>query len=43
MHDQPPATEEEQELAQEERQQDEDAMRGMDHDDPDEQRRKTED
>ena len=42
MHEQPEPTEREQELAQEERQQEEDAMRGMEHDDPDEQRRKTE-
>ena len=38
MHDQPRATEEEQEQAQEGRQQEEDAMRGMEHDDPDTQR-----
>jgi hypothetical protein len=42
MHEQPPATEREQELAQEDRQQDEDEMQGMRHDDPDEQRRQTE-
>jgi len=41
MHDQPPATEEGQELAQEGRRQEEDAMRGMERHDPDEQRRKT--
>jgi hypothetical protein len=38
MHDQPRATEEEQEQAKEGRQQEEDAMRGMEHDDPDTQR-----
>lgn len=43
MHDQPPATEDEQELAEAGRRQEEDAMRGMEHHDPDEQRRKTRD
>jgi diacylglycerol kinase family enzyme len=43
MHDQPRATETEQEQAQEGRRQEEDEMRGMDHDDPDEQRRKAND
>jgi hypothetical protein len=38
MHDQPPASEDEQEQAQEGRQQEEDAMRGMEHQDPDVQR-----
>jgi hypothetical protein len=37
VHDNPEATEEEQELAQEGRQQEEDAMRGPGHEDPDEQ------
>ncbi|MFN2627331.1 MAG: hypothetical protein ABR569_01690 [Gaiellaceae bacterium] len=37
MHDNPKPTEEEQELAQQGRQQEEDAMRGQGHDDPDEQ------
>jgi hypothetical protein len=36
MHDNPEPTETEQELAQTERQQDEDAMRYPSHDDPDE-------
>ena len=41
MHDNPRATEHEQELAQEgSRQQDEEAMRGQDADDPDELRRR---
>ncbi|MDX6465064.1 MAG: hypothetical protein QOI27_104 [Gaiellaceae bacterium] len=44
MHDNPRATESEQEQAQEGgRQQEEDAMRGMGHDDPDAQREKTRD
>jgi hypothetical protein len=38
MHEQPGATEDEQELAQEGRQQEEDAMRGAEHDDPDTER-----
>jgi len=42
MHDQPPATEKEQELAQEERRDEEDEMRGMRHEDPEEQSRATE-
>ena len=42
MHDNPRATEAEQEDAQEDgRQQAEDAMRGQGHDDPDEQRRRS--
>jgi len=41
MHDNPRATENEQEQAQSGRQQEEDAMRGMKHDDPDAQREKT--
>jgi hypothetical protein len=43
MHDNPRATEEEQEQAQEGRQQEEDSMRGMEHQDPDEQRERTRD
>ena len=41
MHDNPRATEDEQEQAQGGRQQEEEAMRGMKHDDPDAQREKT--
>jgi diacylglycerol kinase family enzyme len=43
MHDNPDATEDEQELAQTGRQQEEEAMRGPGHDDPDEQRRPADD
>jgi diacylglycerol kinase family enzyme len=43
MHDNPRATETEQEQAQEGRQQEEDSMRGMEHDDPDTQRDRTHD
>jgi hypothetical protein len=43
MHDNPDATEDEQELAQTGRQQDEEAMRGAGHEDPDEQRRPADD
>jgi len=43
MHDNPRATEEEQEQAQEGRQQEEDSMRGMEHQDPDTQRDTTRD
>jgi diacylglycerol kinase family enzyme len=43
MHDNPRATEEEQEQAQEGRQQEEDSMRGMEHQDPDKQRERTRD
>jgi hypothetical protein len=38
MHDQPPATETEQEQAQQGHQQEEEAMRGMEHQDPETQR-----
>jgi hypothetical protein len=42
MHDQPKPTEEEHELASDpDRQRDEDAMRGPEHDDPDEQRKRS--
>jgi len=41
MHDNPRATEEEQEQAQEGRQQEEDSMRGVEHDDPERQRERT--
>jgi diacylglycerol kinase family enzyme len=41
MHDQPPATEKEQEQAQEGRQQEEEAMRGMEHQDPETQRERS--
>jgi hypothetical protein len=40
-HENPPATETEQEQAQEGRQQEEEAMRGMEHHDPDTQRERT--
>jgi diacylglycerol kinase family enzyme len=43
MHDNPRATETEQEQATEGRQEEEDAMRGMEHQDPDEQRDRTRD
>jgi diacylglycerol kinase family enzyme len=43
MHDNPRATEEEQEQAHEGRQQEEDAMRGMEHQDPDAQGKRTHD
>jgi diacylglycerol kinase family enzyme len=43
MHDNPRATETEQEQAQEGRQQEEDSMRGMEHQDPDTQRERTRD
>jgi diacylglycerol kinase family enzyme len=43
MHDNPRATETEQEQATEGRQEEEDAMRGMEHQDPDEQRGRTRD
>jgi diacylglycerol kinase family enzyme len=43
MHDNPRATETEQEQAQEGRQQEEEAMRGMEHHDPDTQRERTRD
>ena len=43
MHDNPRATEDEQEQAQGGRQQEEDAMRGMEHQDPDKQREATHD
>ena len=43
MHENPRSTEEEQELAREGRQQEEDSMRGMKHDDPDAQRDTTRD
>jgi diacylglycerol kinase family enzyme len=43
MHDNPRATETEQEQAQEGRQQEEDAMRGMEHQDPEKQRDRTRD
>jgi hypothetical protein len=43
MHDNPRATEDEQEQAQEGRQQEEDSMRGMEHQDPDKQRERTRD
>jgi hypothetical protein len=42
VHDNPEPTEEEQEQAQEGRQQEEEAMRGPGHEDPDEQREQTE-
>jgi hypothetical protein len=41
MHEQPPATEHEQEQAQEGRQQEEEAMRGMEHQDPETQRERS--
>ena len=44
MHDNPRATEAEQEEAQEgNRKQEEDSMRGMEHDDPERQRERTQD